>query len=407
MTPSGRTNVRAMNSKPLLWVIAPALVVLAGIGVAMMMATRDTFATAGDGAKKTETQTDIVAAVHSRATQGENELELTLSASSLTVADRLTLELRFTSASPAPPEWPKNLEAIEGLRIVDKRDEGPLPAVAMANTTGTQRFTFKRTLTLEPFLPGTRTIPAVQIALPGNNTTSINTTTPPQTASVSTQPIPITVTGIVDNADKLQAKELAAAISGARMPMDIPDAAARGFPVGIVVAISGGLLATSLGLIGWRLSQRPKAQTPSDYAASLAATIRKIQSTPPAAVPTSSQETQSQLDSVWSDLRAVLQPYLGSTTTTATELSELVRHANGFTLEQRTGLIEGMHWLDTARFSGDEDARRSALYRATAPLLAFIRPMTSTFGDHESHLAQGATAAPPIAPGNHTGGSNA
>lgn len=407
MTPNGRTNPRAKNSKPLLWVIAPACVVLAGIGAAMVIGNRDTFTTDGDGAKAAETQKNTGAAVHSRATQGENELELTLSASSLTVADRLTLELRFTSVASTPPDWPKNLEAIEGLRVVDKRDEGPLPAVATTNTTGTPRFAFKRTLMLEPFLPGTRTIPAVQITLPGNNTTSINTTTPPQTVSISTQPIQVIVTGIVDNADKLQAKELAAAISGSRMPIDIPDAAARGFSVGIVVAISGGLLATSLGLIGWRLSQRPKAQTPSDYAASLAATLRKIQSTAPAAVPASSQETQSQLDSVWSDLRAVLQPYLGSTTTTATELSELVRHANGFTLEQRTGLIEGMHWLDTARFSGDEDARRSALYRATAPLLAFIKPMTSAFGDHESHLAQGAAAAPPIAPGNHTGVSNA
>ncbi len=91
-------------------------------------------------------------------------LQQELSATELTVAERFAITLSLTSTSAEAPAWPAQINAIDGMTVIDSSDRGP-------EFGEDGQVTFTRRVTYEPFLPGRRVIPAIRLAVPLSNGT--------------------------------------------------------------------------------------------------------------------------------------------------------------------------------------------------------------------------------------------
>jgi len=118
-------------------------------------------------------------AVEKEARKGPVEVRVRASADAMTIADMLTLELEVLSDEGVEVEMPRFGDKLEQFGIVDY--EAPPPALAEEN-----RIRTVRSYTLEPFLSGEYTVPAMAVRFTaGGEETVHDLETEPFTVSVA------------------------------------------------------------------------------------------------------------------------------------------------------------------------------------------------------------------------------
>lgn len=297
------------------------------------------------------------------------QLLVRVSRASLTVADLLIVEVVWTSPSVSPPAWPSALQKIEGFTTISTTDRGP-------DATADGRFEFRRRLTLEPFLPGERQIPALEFALsstaPSNDASrgSLSASEPPRTstqpAALTSAPIPIKVEALVTEPPE-NPEGLIKALAGSSPLGTIPQKPTSFWQSpGMLALVGGGVLIGMPLLIAaasLALRRRPTAeQSPLDRLRELS---NQIESARAMSVP------QAALDEIASLLRSVLAERAGPSALAATmpELPHFARTLTGpesATIAQHVSEIARS--MDNARFASDDDQRRAAALTINTPL---------------------------------------
>lgn len=167
-------------------------------------------------------------------------LDVAVDKAAITTMDRITLRVSLVTPVGVAATLPEIPDDVGGFSVISRKDER---AHASVDARGVAAMTWARSVTLEPFLAGEYTIPALEarVGPPGSERV------------VTSKPIVVKVTSVVP-ADE-EPKEAAA--------RDVVDPPGRGFPAWMLVA---GALAC--GLVGagaaWRLTRRPPPTPPAD-----------------------------------------------------------------------------------------------------------------------------------------------
>lgn len=366
------------------------------VGVSALTQTSAGFADDGSAAHTTPTATptttspaaeNVTFDVDTRVSQGSgptgSELRVRVNRSTISVAERLIVEVVWTSPSVTSPRWPEALDKIEGFTIVSRTHRGP-------EATSDGRFVFTHTMTLEPFLPGEREIPAIELALPPETTrtleASADASSPFRSSDVRserttgaraliTAPITIKVTGLVGEPPE-QPEDLIKALAGAS-PIGLdPPARVPAWRSPGVLALVGGVVLVGTPLLiaaaSLALRRRPLAPpSPLERLRAIAAELESDRETPGRAVDVS----QRTLDQIAMLVRALLAERLGPSVLAATmpQLPHFARSLEGTEAEAITEQVSALSLeMDNARFAPDASQRHAAALAIVAPLRVLL-----------------------------------